>query len=67
MCYHRCMSQEGMDEGTKERFAEWRKRRENDPTRILEDPQVRNDALIREIRKMIMNGQGSRLLNGRGT
>jgi hypothetical protein len=56
-----------MDEGTKERFAEWRKRRENDPTRILEDPQVRNDALIREIRKMIMNGQGSRLLNGRGT
>lgn len=59
------MPHEGIDEGAKKRFAEWRKRRENDPTRIMEDPQVRNDALIREIRKMIKDGLGSRLLKGR--
>ncbi len=61
------MSQEGIPPDVAERMTRWRLKAERDPTTIVEDPNIGRTSLFREIREMIEKGEGSRLLNGRGS
>ncbi|MDD5751313.1 MAG: hypothetical protein PHS73_02220 [Candidatus Peribacteraceae bacterium] len=59
------MSQEGIPPDTAERMERWRLEREYDPCTIVEDPAVAETVLFQEIRQMIAQGEGTRLLKGR--